>query len=412
MNVSVINRMICFYLESPCRAHCSLHFAQFECDEEHIIYLHMAMPPKLQLLSLSHSLSFSCAITFHSLHAQTLGICGPQQYTTTTFSVGIRNTAFCLCRKWKFSPWDRIDSSTFITIHNSFTWRKCIGRFCHVTLLRTHSSISVFIFPLIVYALQFSRLTTHDTPRRKQKKREKSVSLLLRTATEHKANRFSCDSYSLSVAQFSISHATRTVSLDCQCFPNTMEINWDFGSVFSNWKLGMGECGNVLMTTDWETESAPKHTFCVDFYVCTTDNSRIHLFLLCSRYGAQTHANWRLARAQHHSSNVRFDISAAVPPLAKWHGRLSDSNHRRRDMSFWKKMQLLFGLIADVGGSCVSFLSEFVDEDSGNVRDCRRDQSSVERLWSMEKNWTVERWYAMMLSSRSSAFQSGVRIER
>lgn len=34
-----------------------------------------------------------------------------------------------------------------------FTCFKCIGKCCHVTLFRTHSSISVFIFPLIVFCI-------------------------------------------------------------------------------------------------------------------------------------------------------------------------------------------------------------------------------------------------------------------
>lgn len=36
---------------------------------------------------------------------------------------------------------------------NLFTCFKCIGNFCHVTLFRTHSSISVFIFPLIDFCI-------------------------------------------------------------------------------------------------------------------------------------------------------------------------------------------------------------------------------------------------------------------
>lgn len=56
-------------------------------------------------------------------------------------------------------------------------------------------------------------------------------------------------------------------------------------------------------------QPARKHTFCVDFYVCTTDNSWIHLFLLCSRYGAQRMPNviWRVHNTI--SKQIHFDVS-------------------------------------------------------------------------------------------------------
>lgn len=39
-----------------------------------------------------------------------------------------------------------------------FTSFKCTGKCCHVTLFRTHSSIAVFIFPLIVFCIVYSAL--------------------------------------------------------------------------------------------------------------------------------------------------------------------------------------------------------------------------------------------------------------
>lgn len=42
---------------------------------------------------------------------------------------------------------------------NLFTCLKCMGNFCHVTLFRTHSSISVFIFPLIDFCIVSNKFT-------------------------------------------------------------------------------------------------------------------------------------------------------------------------------------------------------------------------------------------------------------
>lgn len=62
---------------------------QFECDEKHIIYLHMAMPPKLQLLSLSLFLSLVLLRNYSPLTTctDTQNMWAATRYTTTTYCV-------------------------------------------------------------------------------------------------------------------------------------------------------------------------------------------------------------------------------------------------------------------------------------------------------------------------------------